>query len=191
VTGESEATETGEAGEAVWESHPSVLALVPPAVSLPVVVGLCTYGLVRVPIGAVRVVVAGFALLALVALVVRPLLAWNGSLLVLTRERLGVRSGVVARAERDLPLAQVAEVRTEQRAGQRLVRVGTLVVLPAGGGEPLVAERLPRVRRLQALVLALAEEAGADGLDDSDAAEGDEDDEDRYDEDPDVDLDDD
>jgi putative membrane protein len=158
-------------GDVVWETHPSALGLVAPALALPLVIGVATYLAVRAGTGAaagpVLAAVAVGALLALLVLVVRPLLAWAGALLVLTPSRLGLRRGVLARSERDLPLARIAEVRTEQTARQRLVRIGTLIVVPAGGGEPLVAEAVPRVRQVQALVVDLAEEAGA-GSDDED-----------------------
>lgn len=159
-----DAEDVGGGSDVVWETHPHVLALVPPALALPVVVGVATFAAVGLPaadLGPVRAVVVALAVLALLGLVVRPLLAWTGSLLVLTPARLGVRRGVLARQERELPLARIAEVRTEQTARQRLVRSGTLVVVPAGGGQPLMAESVPRVRQVQALVLSLAEEAGA------------------------------
>jgi len=149
----------------VWESHPHGSVLLLPALALPLLVGAGVAALVAVPPGGAQVA-SRVAVLLLVAVllalaVVRPVLAWLGTRLVLTRGRVGVVEGVLSRRERDVPLSRVAEVRTVQTARERLLGTGTLVVVPVGDAPVLTARRVPRLLRVQALLLALAEEAGA------------------------------
>jgi uncharacterized membrane protein YdbT with pleckstrin-like domain len=71
---------------------------------------------------------------------------------VLTTHRVLLRSGLLSRDERAVPLAGVVQVSLHRTLGQRLLGCGTVVVTSAGGGGPTVLERVPRAERFQRLL---------------------------------------
>ena len=162
-----------------WEAHQHVIRLAGPAVVLPLLVGGLSAAVVTIPEGAAQVELRLAVLLAgtvaLVLLVVAPVVRWSQYQVVLGPDALEVREGVLRRSQRVVPLARLAEVLTVQSALGRLLGHGALVLVPAEG-RPLRAEHVPRVLHLQALVLDLAEAAGAGA---APGVEGDGDDEDR------------
>jgi uncharacterized membrane protein YdbT with pleckstrin-like domain len=154
--------------EVVAHLHPHGAALVWPVVRLLVVVGGASYLAALVPAGrqqgVLRWALLAVVLLVLAGTVVRPLLRWRTTHYVLTTSRLLLRSGVLSRVGRDLPLSRVTDVSCRQTPWQRLLGSGTLTVACAGEGGPLVLDRVPAVGWVQQVLVALLEDdAGRSG----------------------------
>lgn len=147
----------------VLDLRPHRRRLVRPAVTLVVLAGAGSYAAAIVPGGAfqsgVRLAVAVAAVGLAVALVVRPWLRWRGSRLLVTDRRLLMRSGLLRRRGRDLPLGRVADVSFEQGPLERIFGSGTLVVEAGGEGEAVRMADVPSVRRVQEVLLELLPDA--------------------------------
>ncbi|MFZ0323586.1 MAG: PH domain-containing protein [Actinomycetes bacterium] len=89
--------------------------------------------------------------------VVAPFLRWATSQYVLTNRRIIVRSGVVARQGRDMPLARVNDVHFRYTVLERLLGCGTLIVESAGESGQLVIAAVPHVELVQREVFRLHE----------------------------------
>ncbi len=89
------------------------------------------------------------ALLGRLSLV--PFLRWRTTRFLLTDERLSLRTGVLRRRGRDVPLSRVDEVTFTQSLWQRLQGCGTLSVA-AGDAEPLEVADLRDVEGVQRAV---------------------------------------
>ncbi|MGY1794117.1 PH domain-containing protein [Geodermatophilus sp. SYSU D00525] len=148
--------------EVVVHLHPHWTTLFWPVVALLAVVGAGSYLAALVPAGrqqgVLRMVLLGAVLVALAVLVLRPVLRWRTTHLVVTTHRLLVRSGVLSRRGRDVPLSRVTDVTSRQTLRQRVVRSGTLTVETAGEGGPVVLERVPAIDEVQRLLATLVDE---------------------------------
>ncbi len=160
--------------EVVVHLHPHWTTLFWPVVRLFAVVGGASYLAALVPAGAqqgvLRLVVLAVALVVLAVTVVRPLLRWRTTHYVVTTSRLLLRSGVLSRSGRDVPLSRIGDVSSRQTLWQRVLRSGTLAVESAGDGGPVVLDRVPAVDEVQRLLTDLVEEdagrwAGSPGTD--------------------------
>lgn len=143
--------------------HGSVL-LVPVAVLLG---GLALVGFLAaaLPPGAGPAKAAGLVVVAVVLLrfSLLPYLRWLSTVLVLEPTRLRVRTGLLRRRSRELPLRTVRAVVIERSARQRLLGSGTLVVEPAGLDAPVVVRNVPRVREAADYLADRIEELRPDG----------------------------
>lgn len=145
--------------EIALDLHPHWKALVAPAAALVAACGGAGFTMALVPEGASglwpRWTVAALALGAIARWAVLPWLDWMSTRYVVTSRRLIMRSGVLTRDGRDLPLARVTDVSYRQGSLlERLLGCGTLVVelagLPSGQrGQQLVLAGLPRVEGAQ------------------------------------------
>lgn len=90
-----------------------------------------------------------------------PFVRWATSQYVLTNRRLIVRTGVVARQGRDMPLARVNDVHFRYTVLERLLGCGTLVVESAAEGGQLVIAAVPHVEIVQREIFRLHEEDDA------------------------------
>lgn len=133
--------------EVLLELRASGTRLALPVLALLLVLGGTGYGLAATQ-GPARPAVAGAALLLLVALAGVPWLRWRSARCVLTDQRLAVRTGVLSRSGRDVPLTRVDEVLFRRTLRQRLLGRGTLVVV-AGDGAPLEVADLAGVEEVQ------------------------------------------
>ncbi|MGY1783125.1 PH domain-containing protein [Geodermatophilus sp. SYSU D01036] len=150
--------------EVVVHLHPHWTTLSWPVTGLFAVVGTGSYLAALVPAGrqqgVLRMALLAAVLVALAVLVVRPVLRWRTTHTVVTTHRLLVRSGVLSRRGRDVPLSRVTDVSIHQTLRQRVLRSGTLTVETAGEGGPVVLERLPACADVQQLLVRLVEEDG-------------------------------
>ncbi len=126
--------------------HGKLLAL--PVLALLVVVAATGFGVARVsePLGDLAIGVVGLLLLLRLSLV--PFLRWRATRFLLTDERIALRSGVLRRTGRDVPLSRVDEVTYSQTLLQRLQGCGTLTVA-AGDAAPVVVSDLRDVEGVQ------------------------------------------
>ena len=104
------------------------------------------------------VVAVGLLLLAVFFLV--PLLKWRTTHFVVTSERVVMRSGVLGRQGRDIPLARINDVSFHHTFFERLLGCGTLVVESAGERGQVTLTEIPRVERVQRVVYDLVDQQG-------------------------------
>lgn len=151
-----------------FELRPAWKTLIFPVIWLIVIVGLFFFLLGRVTswfdgttatIATWVLVVA--ALLALVILVIRPFLFWWTTQYVFTDRRIIIRTGIIARKGRDMPLSKVNDVSFDHTVLERLVNCGTLIVQSAAENGGLVVENIPNVENVQREVYRLHSEDDA------------------------------
>jgi membrane protein YdbS with pleckstrin-like domain len=105
-----------------------------------------------------RLAVAVVALLALMLWLIGPLLRWRLTTYELTTRRLRVRTGVLTRRGRDIPLARVNDVSFEQGPLDRLLGCGRLVVESAGEHGQITLTEIPHVEEVHATLFRLVED---------------------------------
>lgn len=93
------------------------------------------------------VLAGGIAILALWA--VRPFLRWITTEYVFTDRRIIVRSGIITRQGKDMPLAKVNNVSFFVPAMGRLLNYGGLVIQSAGENDGLTINDVPDVEDIQ------------------------------------------
>ncbi|MFN2608803.1 MAG: PH domain-containing protein [Acidimicrobiales bacterium] len=144
--------------EVVLDLRPHWLALVGPSVSLVaavvvaiLVAGRTTRGWVRIP----------FLVLVLVALAwfLGRLARWASTNLVVTTDRLVVRSGVVAKRGREIPLERINDITVTQTLFRRLLGAGDLVIESAGERGQEAFAGCPHPGRVQNQIYAQMEAA--------------------------------
>jgi len=105
-----------------------------------------------------RRVVAAVAILAVMLWLIVPVLRWRTTTYELTTRRMRVRSGIVTRQGRDIPLARINDVSFEKGLLDRLLGSGRLVVESAGEHGQILLNDIPRVEFTQATLFRLVEE---------------------------------
>ena len=110
--------------------------------------------------GRLQVVVAVLAALLLGRLTLVPFLRWLGTSYVVTTRRVAVRSGVLSRSGRDVPLSRINDLTFSHSLLERLLGCGTLVVESAGERGAVVLTAVPGVEQVQRTVHDLAEQNG-------------------------------
>lgn len=105
----------------------------------------------------------GLVVLALVHLLGR-WLRWRSTSLVVTSERVMQRSGLFARVDREIPIAQIVDVTCRRGLFERLIGSGDLLVQSAGRDSSEVFAGLPRPEEVEdVLVGLLSSRAGQAG----------------------------
>jgi uncharacterized membrane protein YdbT with pleckstrin-like domain len=148
--------------EVVEHLHPHWTTLFWPVVRLLVVVGAGSYLAALVPDGrqqgVLRMALLAVVLVALAVLVAPPVLRWRTTHVVVTTHRLLVRSGVLSRSGRDVPLSRITDISSRRTLRERVVRSGTLTVETVGEGGALVLDRIPAVDAVQRVLVELIEQ---------------------------------
>jgi uncharacterized membrane protein YdbT with pleckstrin-like domain len=133
-----------------------------PIVLTPIVVFLVTYLALKLDgDGAQKylrwlVLVAG--LVVLVWWCLRPYLVWLTTRYVLTDRRVLMRSGVLSKSGRDVPLTRVNDVSFKASLIERLFRSGTLTIESAGERGQVLLNDVPRVEEVQREIYRLVED---------------------------------
>ena len=148
----------------IYELRPHWRALISPVIVFLVTVGVGTYLLARLsgsdgmaaPAARWFIVIA--MLVALVVGVVRPFVYWYSTQYVFTDHRIIVRTGVVARKGRDMPLSRVNDVSFSHSFIERFLNCGTLQVESAGTQGQLVIKSVPDVEQIQRDIYRLHDE---------------------------------
>ena len=142
--------------------HPHVKTLIGPLSVAVLVVVAVLIAEVLIPSGSVstviRLVLAAVAILALMLWLIVPVLRWRTTTYELTTRRMRVRSGIVTRHGRDIPLARINDVSFEKGLLDRLLGSGRLVVESAGEHGQILLNDIPRVEFTQATLFRLVEE---------------------------------
>ena len=142
--------------------HPHWKVLIRPVLIAILVVAVALIAEVLIPHGSAaaagRLVVAAVAVLALMLWLMIPVLRWRLTTYELTTKRLRLRTGIVTRSGRDIPLIRISDVSFQQGLLDRLLGSGRLVVESAGEHGQIVLTEIPRVERVQATLFQLVEE---------------------------------
>lgn len=133
-----------------------------PVVLVPVIVGVGSYLWFVVPHGVVhkplRIAILVVALLALLWFSLRPWLRWLTTRYVVTTRRVVVRTGVLSRNGRDVPMTRINDVSFQHTLLERLFGSGTLVVESAGERGQVILADVPRVESVQRTLYQLVED---------------------------------
>ncbi len=142
--------------------HPHWKTLIGPLLVAVLVVAAALIAEVLIPSNSAaaveRLVVAAIAILAVMLWLIVPVLRWRTTTYELTTRRLRVRSGIVTRHGRDIPLARINDVSFEKGLLDRLLGSGRLVVESAGEHGQILLNDIPRVEFTQATLFRLVEE---------------------------------
>jgi uncharacterized membrane protein YdbT with pleckstrin-like domain len=144
----------------VLETHPHWKTLVLPILELLVICGVAGFLLAVVDPHVAKYVIVGVGLVLVVVAFVVPLLRWRTTLFVLTDKRVVVRTGVLSRTGRDIPLNRVNDVTFSHNLLERMLGCGTLVVESAGERGQVQLTEVPKVEQVQRQLYELVEKAG-------------------------------
>jgi uncharacterized membrane protein YdbT with pleckstrin-like domain len=154
----------GDGEEVVLDLHPHWKRIVVPALLVPVVAGVATYGAFVLPSGSVqapaRIAIAVVALGVLARFAVWPWLRWLTTRYVLTTDRIVIRQGVFGRSGRDIPLTRVNDVSFHHSLLERMLGCGTLTIESAGEHGQVELPEVPRVEQVQREVYRCVEDLG-------------------------------
>jgi uncharacterized membrane protein YdbT with pleckstrin-like domain len=160
--------------ELVLDLHPHWGRLFVPVLVLLVACLLAGFGVALIPHGGgqtiERWILIGVAAVVVIWLTILPYLRWLTTRYVLTTDRLVIRSGILARHGRDIPLNRINDVSFSETVLERMLRSGTLVVESAGERGQISLTDVPRVEHVQREVYRMVDEhmgrgpaAGDDG----------------------------
>jgi uncharacterized membrane protein YdbT with pleckstrin-like domain len=142
-----------EGEDVVLDLHPHWGQLFVPVLVLLVTCLLAGFGVALIPKGGgqqiERWVVIGVGVIVIAWLTVLPYFRWLTTRYVLTTERLVIRSGIIARHGRDVPLNRINDVSFSETVFERMLRSGTLVVESAGERGQISLTDVPRVEHVQ------------------------------------------
>jgi membrane protein YdbS with pleckstrin-like domain len=142
--------------------HPHWKTLIRPFAVAVLVIAIALIAEVLIPSNSAaaveRLVVAAVAILAVMLWLIVPVLRWRTTTYELTTRRMRVRSGIVTRHGRDIPLARINDVSFEKGPLDRLLGSGRLVVESAGEHGQILLDDIPRVEFTQATLFRLVEE---------------------------------
>lgn len=149
----------GEDETIALESHPHWKTLILPGLALLVTLGAAGFLFAVANDQIARYVIAGVAVVLVVALALVPFLRWRTTLFVLTSKRVVVRSGILSRTGRDIPLTRVNDVTFTHNLLERMLGCGTLIVESAGERGQVELDDVPHVEQVQRTLYDLVERA--------------------------------
>jgi uncharacterized membrane protein YdbT with pleckstrin-like domain len=145
----------------VLDLHPHWKALVAPLIVLLAVSAGAGFGIAATPDYDYDVWARGFivvvALAVLAAWSVVPFLRWRTTHFVVTDRRVLVRTGILARQGRDVPLSRINDITFSHTVVERLLGCGTLVIESAGERGQVTLSDVPKVEDVQRTVYDLVE----------------------------------
>ncbi len=144
----------------VMHLHPHGKALIAPVVWL--VIAVAATAVAWLVIGAgypfLQIAVTAVMVLVLIVFTIRPWLVWQTTHYVFTTERVLMRTGVLSRNGRDIPLSRINDVSFSHGLVERMLGCGTLTIESAGERGQVVLKDLPRVERTQSRLYELVEQ---------------------------------
>lgn len=149
----------GEGEEVVLDLHPHWKVMFLPVVEVMALLALTGFLLAQDFGTTANAVIVGLGALLLLVLFVVPLLKWRTTHFVVTTERVVMRSGVLGRQGRDIPLVRINDVSFHHTFFERLLGCGTLVVESAGERGQVTLTEIPRVERVQRTVYDLVDKS--------------------------------
>lgn len=135
--------------EVVMVLHTHVKALLGPILLLIVLIAAVVAAWIIVPdYPIVTWTVLGLAIVAALIWVVLPHLRWMTTDYTVTNKRIALRSGLIVRKGRDIPLYRINDVQLEKHIVDRLVGCGTLVISDASDGPGMTLHDVPHVEEV-------------------------------------------
>jgi len=153
----------GEDEQVVLDLHPHWKVMVVPFLELLALLALTGFLLAQGFGSTTNWILGAVAALLLLVLFVVPLLKWRATHFVVTTERVVMRSGVLGRQGRDIPLVRINDVSFHHTFFERLLGCGTLVVESAGERGQVTLTDIPRVERVQRTVYDLVDKTPSPG----------------------------
>lgn len=153
----------GEDEQVVLDLHPHWKVMFLPFLELLALLALTGFLLAQGFSSTTDWIVIAVAVLLLLVLFVVPLLKWRTTHFVVTTERVVMRSGVLGRQGRDIPLVRINDVSFHHTFFERLLGCGTLVVESAGERGQVTLTDIPRVERVQRTVYDLVDKTPTAG----------------------------
>jgi uncharacterized membrane protein YdbT with pleckstrin-like domain len=142
--------------------HPHWKVLVRPVSVAVLIVAGALVAEVMIPWGGSAplgpLVLAAVAVVLLMWWLTVPLLRWRTTTYELTSRRLRMRSGIIARFGKDIPLSRITDVSFQTGVLDRILGSGTLVVESPGEHGQVRLTEIPHVEHLQATLFQLVEE---------------------------------
>jgi uncharacterized membrane protein YdbT with pleckstrin-like domain len=139
--------------EIALDLHPHWKQLVVPVLLVPIVVGVATYVIFLIPHGSaqrwLQWAVVIVAALLLLRFSLWPYLKWQTTHYVLTNRRVIIRTGVLGRSGRDIPLTRVNDASFHHSLFERMLGCGTLTIESAGEHGQVVLPEVPKVEAVQ------------------------------------------
>ena len=155
----------GDGEKIEFEMRPHWRSLIFPTIVLIATVAVTSYLVASLDSngfeGGLRAVIIVAAIVVILGWSVRPFLDWLTTEYVFTNRRIIVRSGLLRRTGRDMPLARVNNVTFEKTVLERIVNCGTLSVESAAENGTLTIASVPNIERIQREVYRLYEEDDA------------------------------
>ena len=153
----------GEGESIAFEMRPHWRSLIIPALVLIVTVAcaaflLSTFNGSNIFSNTINAVTWIAALVLIVGWAVRPFLNWFTTDYVFTNRRIIVRTGLIRRIGRDMPLSRVNNVTFDKTLTERILNCGTLSVQSAAEQGSLIIASVPDVEKIQREVYRLYEE---------------------------------
>lgn len=142
----------------VLDLRPHVKVLAQPVFVLLAVCGAGSFTVARFTEPAARYAALGAATLVLALFAVVPFLRWRTTHFVVTDRRVLVRTGVLSRSGRDVPLSRINDITFSHSLLERMLGTGTLVIESAGERGQVVLTDVPQVEHVQRQVYELVEE---------------------------------
>ncbi|MFC6236861.1 PH domain-containing protein [Longivirga aurantiaca] len=142
----------------VYELKPHWRALVMPVIVLLVTLAVGIFAIASWDNPGLRWTVLVVMLLVLVIWVLRPFLYWFTTQYVITDHRIIVRTGLISRSGRDMPLSRVNDVSFKKGAIERFLNCGTLMIESAGTQGQLIISSVPDVEDIQREIYRLHDE---------------------------------
>lgn len=144
----------------IYDMRPHWRVLFYPAVALVAIVFVTVLLIGFIPDSAnwARYVVLAVALIALIRWVITPLIRWATSQYVVTNRRVIVRTGIIARQGRDMPLQRINDVHFNVGLVDRVLGCGNLIVESAGETGQMRISAVPDVELIQREIFRLHEE---------------------------------
>lgn len=143
--------------QVVLRTRTHAKVLIGPSLLLIIIAGAAGAGAALVPSGYRpwgHYVVLGLGLLIALRWVVVPFLRWRRTTYTITTHRLIMRSGILRRVGKDLPLVRVNDVSSDRGLIDRLLGCGTLYLQTAADSGTIVLSDVPEVEEVQ---LAISE----------------------------------
>lgn len=147
--------------DVVFDLHPHWKVLIRPVAVAVVTVFVAAFGGAKAgnldQKTPVRFVILAAAIVLIVLFSVAPAVRWVTTHFVLTTKRVVMRTGIVARSGRDIPLFRVNDVTFSHTAWERLFGAGTLTVESAGERGQVTLSDIPHVEDVQRELYRLVE----------------------------------
>jgi uncharacterized membrane protein YdbT with pleckstrin-like domain len=149
----------------VLDTRPHWILLVRPVVILLVVAAVTGFVAAILPdkswTNNARWIIILVAFVLLLILCLRRFLQWLTTNYVITTHRVVLRTGILSRSGRDVPLSRINDVSFLHRPIERLLRSGTLIVESAGERGQVTLADMPHVEEVQRTLYQLVEDDDA------------------------------